>query len=340
MECKGYKITVMPGDGIGPEVIEQALKVLDYSGLPFQYEYARIGLDCYNQTRESLPQETLESIISSDSTLFGAVSTPIGIPEYKSPIIELRRQLQLYANVRPSISLSNNSNIDITIIRENTEDLYSGIERIEDNGNRAVTERIITRNASETIIRYAFDYAISHGKNRVHAVHKANVMKATCGLFLDTYNEIAKEYEDIDARKAIVDAAAMQIITEPEIFQVIVTTNMFGDILSDIASAVAGSIGAAPSGNIGYNYSVFEPIHGSAPHIAGNNRANPIGTIMSAAMMLEHLSQYDPGMQDYYGYSKKIRSAVRKAVKDNYVTRDMGGRLNTTETTNAIIDRI
>jgi isopropylmalate/isohomocitrate dehydrogenase-like protein len=329
-----YRIAVLPGDGIGPEVIESAVSVLDATGIRFDFEYSDIGYGCYKSKGQSLPKETIDNIIESDAALFGAVTTPTGLQRYQSPIIGLRKHLQLYANVRPSKSWPhiNGKPIDMVIIRENTECLYSGIERVEDDGKRAVTERIITRDASERIIRYAFEYARSNNRAEVNCVHKANVMRATCGLFLNTFNEIAQEYPDIKSTGTIVDAAAMRIVETPEKLDVIVTTNMFGDILSDVAAAKTGGIGLAASGNYGDSHSVFEPVHGSAPMIAGRGIANPIGTIMAGAMMLDYLSEKD--------MAERIRNAVNDAICNNEMPQDMGGKLNTNQTENAIIERM
>ena len=331
-----YKIAVLPGDGIGPEVTEQSIRVLEATGLRFDFNYANIGFETYNREGTNLPDKTLEAITISDSALFGAVTTPIEkIEGYKSPILKLRQQLELYANIRPAISVPHENSrqgIDLIVVRENTEDLYSGIERIEDNGNRAITERVITREASERINRYAFEYAKKHNMSKVHAIHKANIMRVTCGLFLEAYDKISAEYPSISAEKMLVDTSAMELIRKPEQFQVIVTTNMFGDILSDISSQLTGGIGLAASGNIGERYSVFEPIHGSAPNLAGKNTANPIGTILAGAMMLEHLTEYET--------ADRIRKAVHNSIRDKKVTPDLGGRLNTIEATNAIIERM
>jgi homoisocitrate dehydrogenase len=326
------KICVLPGDGIGPEVIEQAVKVLKALPLQIEFTYGDIGYETYQKTGDALPAETLEKVKNADATLFGAVTTPPNIEGYKSPILRLRQALDLYSNVRPCRSIPSEISrpgINMIIVRENTEDLYSGIERVEDGGNRAISEMVITRKASERIIRYAFELAIKHDFRKVTVVHKANVLRETCGLFRKIAYEVAASYPHVQMEEILVDACAMQLIKNPSQFQVIVTTNMFGDILSDEASMLVGGLGIAYSGNIGEWTAVFEPVHGSAPKYVGQNRANPVAAILSAKLMLEYLGEPE--------LAKRIENAVLSAIERKEVTADLGGSLSSSETAEKII---
>lgn len=330
-----YKICVLPGDGIGKEVIESALIVLKELPLNFDFVFSEIGYETYLKRGTNLPEETIENIKSSDATLFGAVTTPPDIKDYSSAIIKLRKYFNLYANVRPCKSIPHNiskQNVDLIIVRENTEDLYSGVERVEDNGNKAITERIITREASEKIIRFGFELAKKKNFSKVTIVHKANVMRETCGLFRKIAFEVAKEYNDIIIDEMHVDACAMQLIKNPSQFQVIITTNLFGDILSDESSMLVGGLGIAYSGNIGNEKAIFEPVHGSNPKNAGLNKANPIAAILSAKMMLEYLNE------DFY--ANVIEKAVYNVIKENYTTYDLGGNKKTKEVAEKIRDYV
>ncbi len=322
------KICILPGDGIGPEVVEEALRVLKALNLGFEFVYGEIGYGTYQKTGSALPEETIEKIKNADATLLGAATTPPNIPGYISAVLQLRRHFELYANVRPCI----NEKINLVIIRENTEGLYSSVERVEDNGNRAVTERIITRAGSERVIRFAFEFANKNGYNKVTVVHKANILRETCGLFRLVALEVAKEFPGITMNEMLVDNCAMQIIRDPSQFEVIVTTNMFGDILSDEASMLVGGLGVAYSGNIGNDVAVFEPVHGSAPDITGKNKANPIATILAARFMLEHL-----GLVKEAG---RVEAAVRKTIAQGNVTPDLGGSLTTKQVTDSIINNL
>lgn len=327
-----YKITVIPGDGVGPEVMEAALHVLDATNVKFKFQKARAGNACYHEVGTPIPQETLEMAKDSDTTLFGAVTT---VPGKKSAIITLRKELDLYANVRPVKSYpgvkSVYSDLDILIIRENSEGLYSGIEEYTEEG--AIAKRVITRRASERISKFAFEQAIKTGKNRVTAVHKANVLKKTDGIFRRAFWQVAKNYatadnsdsnisDGIEADEVYVDAAAMFLVTKPHRFQVMVTTNLFGDILSDEGAGLVGGLGLAPSANIGDNNGLFEPVHGSAPDIAGKGIANPSAMIMSAVMMLEYLGEQEEAI--------KLENSIIKVLKEGKnVTPDLGGKSKT-----------
>ncbi|MBT3721203.1 isocitrate/isopropylmalate dehydrogenase family protein [Candidatus Woesearchaeota archaeon] len=330
-----YKICILPGDGIGPEVVENTINLLKTLPIDLEFIYGDIGYDCYVKTGNSLPNETLEKVKNSDATLFGAVTTPPNIPNYSSPILRLRQHFELYANVRPCKSIPNKISrpgINLIMVRENTEGLYSRSERVEDEGNRAITEMIITRKGSERVIRYAFNIAKKNNMKKVTVVHKANVLRETTGLFLRVAQEVAKEFPQIVMEDMIVDNCAMQLIKKPEQFEVIVTTNMFGDILSDEASALIGGLGLANSGNIGENYGVFEPVHGSAPKYVGLNKANPAATFLAAKLMLEYLGENR--------YAKLIEKAMLKAIKNNQTTKDLGGSLNSIEFTNVVINNL
>ena len=326
-----HRICLLPGDGIGPEVIASARDVLTALSLEWDFIECGIGFGEYQRSGSPLPDSTLQAIRNADATLLGAVTTPPNIPNYSSPIVRMRQSLELYANLRPCRSIPHESsrpNIDMIIVRENTEGLYSGIERIEDNGNRAITERVITRKGSERIIRKAFDLAKQTNRESVHVIHKANVLRQTDGLFRSVALEIAKEYSDITLYEMLVDTCAMELVRAPEQFEVIVTTNLFGDILSDEACMFVGGLGVAASGNIGVNAAVFEPVHGSAPTIVGMGKANPIATFLATAMMLDYLNEAES--------AEKLRKAVNECIANNESTPDLGGSL----TTNQVMERI
>ncbi|MFT3895550.1 MAG: isocitrate/isopropylmalate dehydrogenase family protein [Anaerolineales bacterium] len=304
-----HRICLLPGDGIGPEVIDCAEQVLCALPLEMDFVPAEIGFGAYERLGTSLPDSTLEEIRLSSAALFGAVTTPPAIPNYFSPVVRMRQSLELYANLRPTRSIPHSSsrpNIDLIIVRENTEGLYSGIERLEDDGNRAITERVITRKGSERIVRKAFDLARQANRRSVHVVHKANVLRQTCGLFRAVALDVAKEYPDITMHEMLVDTCAMELVRAPEQFEIIVTTNLFGDILSDEACMFVGGLGVAASGNIGANAAVFEPVHGSAPTLVGTGKANPVATFLAAAMMLEYLNETE--------FAERLRKAVYECI--------------------------
>ena len=327
-----YRICLLPGDGIGPEVVACAKDVLNALPLTWDFTESGIGFEEYQRSGSPLPDSTLQAIRHADATLFGAVTTPPAIPNYFSPVVRMRQSLDLYANLRPTRSIPHESsrpNIDILIVRENTEGLYSGIERLEDDGSRAVTERVITRNGSERIIRKAFDLARQTRRKSVHVVHKANVLRQTCGLFRSIAFEIAKEYTDIELKEMLVDTCAMELVRAPEQFEVIVTTNLFGDILSDEACMFVGGLGVAASGNIGTEAAVFEPVHGSAPPLVGTGKANPVAMFLATAMMLDYLNETES--------SQRLRQSVETCIAERLVTPDLGGSLTTHEMTQSVI---
>jgi len=327
-----YKICLLPGDGIGPEVIASAREVL--AALPIQWDFVEcgIGFGEYQHSGTPLPDSTIVQIRQADATLFGAVTTPPNIPNYFSPVVRMRQTLELFANLRPCRSIPHESSrpeIDLLIVRENTEGLYSGIERLEDDGNRAITERVITRKGSERIVRMAFELAQQTGRRTVHIVHKANILRQTCGLFRAVALEVASEYPDIAAQEMLVDTCAMELVRAPEQFEVIVTTNLFGDILSDEACMFVGGLGVAASANIGADAAVFEPVHGSAPPLVGTGKASPIATFLATAMMLEYLNENES--------AERLRIAVQACIANNESTPDLGGSLTTSQVTERVI---
>jgi len=332
---KRHHICLLPGDGIGPEVVGQARRVLDALQLPLEYSQGEIGYGAYQKLGTPLPEETLAAVSRADAVLFGAVTTPPNIPGYFSAIIRLRQTFALYANVRPCRSIphpSSRPQINLVIVRENTEDLYSGIERVEEGGNRAISEMIITRQASEKILQKAFSLARDLHFHKVTVVHKANVLRATCGLFLAVAQEVAAQYHDLEMQDMLVDTCAMELIRDPGQFQVIVTTNLFGDILSDEASMLVGGLGVACSGNIGERTAIFEPVHGSAPKIAGQHKANPLATFLSTAMMLDFLGEPEP--------ARRLERAVTETIRLGQVTEDLGGHLTTEEATSSVLEML
>jgi 3-isopropylmalate dehydrogenase/methanogen homoisocitrate dehydrogenase len=318
-----YKITVIPGDGIGPEVMKAALAVLEASNVEFEYVTARAGNECFKRTGTTIPDETISTAKKTDATLFGAVTT---VPGQKSGIITLRRALELYVNLRPVKSYEGTQSlfddVNFVIVRENTEGLYSGIE--EDTEDGATALRVITRNASERICRFAFEYARKTSKKKVTAVHKANVLKKTDGIFKEAFYRVGSDYPEIKMEDFYVDAAAMYLVTRPQDFDVIVTTNLFGDILSDEGAGLVGGLGLIASANVGEKNGLFEPVHGSAPDIAGKGIANPSAMIFSACMMLDYLEEYEE--------ARKLEKAMKDVLKEGkIVTPDLGGSASTME---------
>jgi homoisocitrate dehydrogenase len=329
------RICVIEGDGVGQEVIPAAVQVLKALTLELEFVPAFAGFEHFKSSGCSIPDATMQAVAECDATLFGATSSPMTrMEEYQSPILALRKQFDLFANLRPIQSLPadfSRPHIDLLIVRENTEGLYAGRERIE--GETAIAERVITRSASERIARVALQQAQARGqKRRVTIVHKANVLKLSDGLFREACLQIAREFQDIRVDEILVDTMAMRLVKDPETFDVIVTTNLFGDILSDEASALIGGLGVAPSGNIGVSTAVFEPVHGSAPDIAGKGIANPVGAVLSAAMLLDYLHQHEASM--------RVRAAVRHTIGQGVITPDLGGHATTREVTRAILDRL
>ena len=330
-----YQICLLPGDGIGPEMIQGAERVLRVLPLDFDFSYADIGFGAYEQLGTPLPETTLEKISRASASLFCAVTTPPNIPDYFSPVVRMRQTLQLFANLRPIRSIPHplsRPGIDLLIVRENTEGLYSGSERLEEDGDRAITERVITRKGSERIIRKAFELAARLNHNTIHLVHKANVLRQTCGLFRSVALEIAPNYPSIAMHEMLVDACAMELVRAPEQFEIIVTTNLFGDILSDEASMLVGGLGVAASGNIGAESAVFEPVHGSAPALVGTGKANPLATINAVVMMLDYIGEKDQ--------AARLKNVVESCVVDGQLTPDLGGALSTVKLIDEIVSRL
>lgn len=331
------KITVIPGDGIGPGIIESAIQILTHAGCEFEYEYADAGLVALEKHGELLPQATLDLIEKNKVSLKGPLTTPVG-RGFTSINVSLRKKFNLYANVRPVISFkgtkSRYENIDIITVRENTEGMYSGAgQKRSDDDQSAEAMSIITREGAERIVKFAFELARQEGRKKVTIIHKANILKSTSGLFLEVARQIAARYPDIQSEEMIVDAACMNLVMYPERFDVLVTTNLFGDILSDLCAGLVGGLGMAPGANIGEEAAIFEAVHGSAPDIAGKNIANPTSVILASIQMLEYL-----GMQDK---AERIREAVRATIESgDRVTRDLGGNASTSEFTQAIIERL
>ncbi|MBQ4680128.1 isocitrate dehydrogenase [Aeromonas dhakensis] len=331
------KITVIPGDGIGPSIIESAIQILTHAGCDFEYEYADAGLVALEKHGELLPQATLDLIEKNKVTLKGPLTTPVG-GGFTSINVSLRKKFNLYANVRPVLSFkgtkSRYDNIDIITVRENTEGMYSGAgQKRSDDNQSAEAMSIITREGAKRIVKFAFELARQEGRRKVTIIHKANILKSTSGLFLEVAREVASRYPDIQSEEMIVDAACMNLVMYPERFDVMVTTNLFGDILSDLCAGLVGGLGMAPGANIGDGAAIFEAVHGSAPDIAGKNIANPTSVILASIQMLEYL-----GMQDK---AERIREAVRATIESgDRVTRDLGGSASTSEFTQSIIDRL
>ena len=326
---KMKRVLYIEGDGIGPELMAHARRIVDALA-KVDWLQGEAGFATFQAKGTSLPDATVEAARSSDAILFCAVTTPPNIPNYKSAIVALRKELDLYANLRPFQTLPNIAlpfpQLNFAIVRENTEGMYSGIESMD--GDTATATRVITKKGSERIARFAFEYAKRKGFKKVTIVHKANVLRLTDGLFLSTAREVASSYPSVACDDALVDSVAMRLVKQPQDFQVIVTTNLFGDILSDESSALIGGLGVAPSGNYGEKHALFEPVHGSAPKYAGQDVVNPTGMLLSTAMLLEHIGEKKA--------SEKLQSAIRKCYELGIRTKDVGGAAKTSETVEKI----
>ncbi|MFT6517771.1 MAG: isocitrate dehydrogenase (NAD+) [Candidatus Azotimanducaceae bacterium] len=327
-------ITIIPGDGIGPEIMDAALKVLKKLDVGLAFDEALAGGTAMQQGLDLIPEETLEKIERSDATLKGPITTPIG-KGFTSVNVSLRQHFNLFANVRPALSIpgatTRYSDIDILIVRENMEGLYSGIGHVRsDDGERAELRSVVTRKGCLRILRHAFQLTQRLKRRKVTVVHKANIMKSTSGLFLDVAREVAQEFPDIECEEMIVDNCAMQLVMNPHRFDVIVTTNLFGDILSDLCAGLVGGLGLAPGANIGENMGIFEAVHGSAPDIAGQNIANPTALLLGAAMMLDYLQLNDA--------AERLRKVIRIVIGEGkHLTPDLGGQGSTDEYTDALL---
>lgn len=327
-----HRVTLIPGDGIGPEVTMAAKKIIDASGVDIEWEIVCAGAAVIDKYGTPLPEPVLESIKRNKIALKGPVATPVG-KGFRSVNVTLRQALNLYANVRPIKTYlgvkSRYENVDLIIFRENTEDLYAGIEHMV-NDEIAESIKIISKKASERIVRAAFEYAVKNGRKKVTAVHKANIMKLSDGLFLRMAKEVSEEYKEIEFEDVIVDAMSMKLVLDPKRYDVLVMPNLYGDIISDMAAGLVGGLGLVPGANIGEEVAVFEPAHGSAPDIAGGNKANPSAIILSAVMMLNYMGEKEAG--------KKIEKALAKVIREGkYVTVDLGGKTGTEEFAEAII---
>jgi isocitrate dehydrogenase (NAD+) len=331
-----YAVTLIPGDGIGPELAEATTRVLEATGLEFEWDTQTAGEATIAAEGTPLPERVVDSIRRNGVAIKGPITTPVG-SGFRSVNVALRQALELYANVRPARSMqgvtTRYENVDLLIVRENTEDLYAGIEhRVGPDAAESI--KIITRAASQRIARYAFDYAVRNGRRKVTAVHKANIMKLSDGLFLESCTQVAAEYEGrIGFEDRIVDNMCMQLVQKPELYDVLVLPNLYGDIVSDLAAGLVGGLGVAPGANIGEKAAVFEPVHGSAPKYAGQNKANPTALILSGALMLRHLGETAAG--------DAVESAVREVVAaGETVTYDLGGSAGTREFGEAVASRV
>jgi len=330
------RVTLIKGDGIGPEVVDSALRVLEAAGAEIEWEERLAGLSALDRGEEILPESTLESFRRTRVALKGPLTTPVGAG-FRSVNVAIRKEFDLFANVRPSKTLLRGGryeDVDLVMVRENTEGLYAGVEHYVDRRHHyAESITIVSREASERVIEYAFELARQRPRRRLTLVHKANILKYTSGLFLDVGREMAGRFPDVEFDERIIDAMAMQLVLDPTRFDVIVTTNMFGDILSDLCAGLVGGLGLAASSNIGADAAMFEAVHGSAPDIAGKGIANPSAVIQAAALLCEHVGQSEAGA--------RVREAVERViVRGEVLTPDLGGKASTAEFTDAVIEEV
>jgi isocitrate dehydrogenase (NAD+) len=330
-----HKVTLIPGDGIGPEITDAVVRVIEAVGVRIEWEQCPAGSEAVNRFGDPLPSFVLQSIKANRVALKGPVATPVG-GGFASVNVRLRKELDLYANLRPIRNLpgvpTRFGDLDLVVVRENTEDLYSGLEHIVVPG---VVEslKIITERASTRIARFAFEYARDEGRRKVTAVHKANIMKLSDGLFLDCFRRVAREYPDIEADEKIVDNTCMQLVMNPHQFDVLLLENLYGDIISDLAAGLVGGLGVTPGANLGDEMAVFEAVHGSAPDIAGKHIANPTALLLSAIMMLKHLSERDAAV--------RISQALDRTLLNRGIrTPDLGGQATTIQFAQAIIEEL
>lgn len=329
------KITLIPGDGIGTEISKSLVRIFKSAKVPIEFEIENAGLTVYEQTGELIPESLYKSIEKNKVAIKGPITTPIG-EGFKSINVSLRKKYDLYSNIRPVKTISGINtkyeNVNMVIFRENTEGLYIGEEKFENQEKTsAIAIKRITKKGSIRIIKEAFEYAKKNNFNKVTVVHKANILKITDGMFLETAREISKQYKDIELEEMIVDNMCMQLVTNPQKFQVIVTMNFYGDFLSDLAAGLVGGLGVAPGANIGDDIAIFEAVHGSAPDIAGQNKANPTALILSSIEMLKYLNLNE--------YAEKIEKAIFKVLAlPNFKTYDLSGNVGTKEFTDKIIE--
>lgn len=325
------RITLINGDGIGPEISDAVVKIIDAAGLKIDWDVQTAGADVIEKEGVPLPDRVIESVKANKVALKAPVTTPIG-KGFRSVNVQLRKELDLYANLRPCKNFPNVKtrfeNVDIVVVRENTEDLYAGIERQIDE-DTAESIKIITRKASERIAKFVFDYAVTNNRKEVCVVTKANIMKLSDGLFLECFRKISKDYPQINTREILVDNLCMQLVQNPNQFDVLVLPNLYGDIVSDLCAGLIGGLGVAQGANIGQNCAVFEPVHGSAPDIKGQNKANPTALLMSAIEMLKYIGEIV--------YAERIEKALFKTLEKGICTQDLGGNASTTEFTDAVI---
>jgi len=331
-----YSVTLIPGDGIGPELADATRGVLEATGIGFEWDVQQAGEATIEAEGTPLPDRVIDSIRANGVAIKGPITTPVG-SGFRSVNVGLRQALELYANVRPARTMkgvdTRYDDVDLIIVRENTEDLYAGIEhRVGPDAAESI--KIITRAASQRIARYAFEYAVANGRHKVTAVHKANIMKLSDGLFLESCQQVAAEYEGrVQFEDRIVDNMCMQLVQKPDLYDVLVLPNLYGDIVSDLAAGLVGGLGVAPGANIGEHAAVFEPVHGSAPKYAGQNKANPTALILSGALMLRHLGETDA--------ATTVEAAVREVIAaGETVTYDLGGSAGTREFGEAVEARI
>ncbi len=353
-----YQVTLIPGDGIGPEVADATRRVLDATGIGFDWDVQQAGSDAMEETGELLPQATIDSVRRNGIGIKGPITTPIG-SGFRSVNVGLRQELELFANLRPGRTIkgvqSTFDNIDLVVVRENLEDLYAGVEfdtgtpeaaevieavnarsKKQIASDAAISVKMITPEGSRRIVEFAFEYARKNGRKLVTAVHKANIMKYSDGLFLHVAQDVAKNYPDIEFNDRIVDNMCMQLMQKPELYDVLVMPNLYGDIVSDIVAGMVGGLGVAPGGNIGKDAAVFEPIHGSAPSHAGKNEANPVAMLLSGALMLRHLGEIDTA-ERLENAVESVISAGEKVTYDLREDRDPSKAASTTEMADAII---
>lgn len=328
------QVTLIKGDGIGPEITDSVVKIINAAGIAIDWDVQTAGADVIEEEGTPLPKRVLDSVKRTGIALKSPVTTPIG-KGFRSVNVQLRKELDLYANLRPCYNLpsikTRYDKVDIVVVRENTEDLYAGIERQVDE-DTAESIKIITRKASERIAKFAFDYAVKNNRKEVCVVTKANICKLSDGLFLDSARKIAKDYPTIAFREVLVDNCCMQLVQNPNQFDVLLLPNLYGDIVSDLCAGLIGGLGIAQGANIGLDYAVFEPVHGSAPDIAGQNKANPTAMLMSAIEMLNYIGENEA--------ATNIKLALFETLNAGIKTADIGGSATTTEFTQAIIDRL
>ncbi len=329
------KVTLIPGDGIGPEIVEACRRIIEAAGAEIEWDMQEAGADVMEKYGTPLPTHVLDSIRANKVAMKGPITTPVG-SGFRSINVALRKELDLYANLRPARSIegvkSPYRDIDLVVVRENTEDLYAGIERQVD-ADTAESIKLITRGASERICRFAFEYARREGRHKVTAVHKANILKFTDGLFLEVARNVAAAYPDIEFEDRIVDNMAMQLVQKPHIYDVLVLPNLYGDIISDLCAGLVGGLGVAPSANIGESIQVFEPVHGSAPKYTGMNKVNPTAQILTGVLMLHHIGEEEAAQRIYDATTAVI-------AEGKTVTYDLGGEAGTSDMADAIISEL